>query len=864
MDPPTRRQSVQAGGPPPPVVILFFFLMWMYVSPSNDYRSSTLSPHDLFTQKLNREWHQLDVLNQTRWGDFAPRLDADDPLAGGGMGSWLNMTGFRKGDRYAWSRLKRVQQRFDVFRKEYGIPFEEDNSEPETGKQSETEEDTHQQPAMYQNLSGIVSGPWVRSQGLGFEGQQSGSRHHPNISEIAPNTFWAWDELNRNITGDEGKVMMSLYRSNINVGRESLEPNLRLKNEPTVVSASLYLKDDVKHDGWEIDVHGVHWPESGELLLTTTSDKFAGLYGLPHLTRNPDHFNSSQHVMNDTLGYALRKSQEYSYRTGDVLSGEELVNPRPHCEYIVYVQVHAIPTLPQSSVDAIEQELLSPKGAPLANPPPLEVSFVIFSPDCDFVLESKGPPSYVPAEGQHLKGWKSEVYISTLKSLILLMTGILFAQVMLQVQQQKDASTPSTVGRISLYTIGMLTAADFLTFFLALMLGSTLSSLYPTMYVTAFFGCMGSVLGGRFLADITKVQEPERLERQRTRERQRARAEAARASQNPPPPGSQMPILSAAGADVPGPVASPPSDDPSIIIPSDQDIDAEIAQSNRNATPSGGLPAPATAARPTQRQAEMWNFASSIGPLLFSMTAFFLITAHSLTWPPFYRNIYINTLALIYLSMWWPQIYRNIVRNCRRALLKRFVIGQSLCRLAPFAYFYLIEGNVSFAETSPVAMGCLAMYVWAQIWILLLQEVLGPRFGLPAKVTSWLDLPEAWEYHPILREDDVEGGGMPIGLVQAPHTSPSVSRTSSNVGEVEHLKKHDGHSRTVDCAICMNVLEVPVLAAGEETTGGVQGMFERRKYMVTPCRHVFHSECLEGWMKFRLQCPICREALPPL
>jgi hypothetical protein len=71
----------------------------------------------------------------------------------------------------------------------------------------------------------------------------------------------------------------------------------------------------------------------------------------------------------------------------------------------------------------------------------------------------------------------------------------------------------------------------------------------------------------------------------------------------------------------------------------------------------------------------------------------------------------------------------------------------------------------------------------------------------------------------------------------------------------------------VDCAICMQVLEVPVVGAGEDAStsaGGVAGMLARRLYMVTPCRHVFHSNCLEGWMRFRLQCPICRENLPPL
>jgi len=65
----------------------------------------------------------------------------------------------------------------------------------------------------------------------------------------------------------------------------------------------------------------------------------------------------------------------------------------------------------------------------------------------------------------------------------------------------------------------------------------------------------------------------------------------------------------------------------------------------------------------------------------------------------------------------------------------------------------------------------------------------------------------------------------------------------------------------------MQVLEVPVVGAGEDASanaGGVAAMLARRLYMVTPCRHVFHSTCLEGWMRFRLQCPICRENLPPL
>ena len=34
------------------------------------------------------------------------------------------------------------------------------------------------------------------------------------------------------------------------------------------------------------------------------------------------------------------------------------------------------------------------------------------------------------------------------------------------------------------------------------------------------------------------------------------------------------------------------------------------------------------------------------------------------------------------------------------------------------------------------------------------------------------------------------------------------------------------------------------------------------KLMITPCKHVFHSECLQAWIVVRLECPICKQVLP--
>jgi hypothetical protein len=35
----------------------------------------------------------------------------------------------------------------------------------------------------------------------------------------------------------------------------------------------------------------------------------------------------------------------------------------------------------------------------------------------------------------------------------------------------------------------------------------------------------------------------------------------------------------------------------------------------------------------------------------------------------------------------------------------------------------------------------------------------------------------------------------------------------------------------------------------------------KKPYMITQCKHVFHTQCLENWFKQKKECPFCRQEI---
>lgn len=515
--------------------------------------------------------------------------------------------------------------------------------------------------------------------------------------------------------------------------------------------------------------------------------------------------------------------------------------PAPKCEHIIYLQQHPVmigdAAADRLLLERMEQELRYPMGAPIPDPPLMVMSAVVFSPDCGYILQTKGTPEFPPSDSLYVTGPKHEEYSKYAARLIFVVSGVFVAQIALLLRQIKEASTPSTRSRISFYTIALMALGDaFVLTFIVLELYAAVSFLVLT---TASFLAFLSVsyIGMKFMMEIWAVQEPERREQDRP--------------PNPSPPTTRAGTL-------PSPSTAPAVQDSGatpIILSPDQDAPDDETDSP---------PPPTRTAPPTPRQirSDVGTMYARFYLVLFSML---ILSIWAFLLPRRLGSIYTRFLAAVYLSFWVPQIYRNVMRNCRKALRWDFVAGQSVLRLFPFLYFLTARGNVLFIRPDYTSAFIMTGWVWIQAWILVSQDVLGPRFFVPR---GWA--PHAYDYHPMLRDlsgadEDLEAGGGVLSIASLRGDERDLVSDSKD----DDKQWKDRKKAIFDCAICMQDIEVPVLPApsasgGSSVADGASSILSRRLYMVTPCRHIFHTACLESWMRLRLQCPICRESIPPV
>lgn len=236
------------------VVLVFFFL---FISPES-HRPSQSQQSNLHHRIVN-EHKAISLLNITKYGTFDP-----------GKNLWINITGLRQDDGYAWNVLSQVQERAreQVSRILGGIPSNSPSSSSNSPFRNENGPGLYgyfeniSYISVYQNVTGTIRGQWTRS---GIE--KPLVKPILNLSALTPDISYSTRQYNRNITGDEGKISIKLDQ----------QSSRSLASEHGFVRgirAEMVIKDKGSTgDGWEMTLHGLHYPEKGGIVLVTTSQK---------------------------------------------------------------------------------------------------------------------------------------------------------------------------------------------------------------------------------------------------------------------------------------------------------------------------------------------------------------------------------------------------------------------------------------------------------------------------------------------------------------------------------------------------------------------------------------------------------------
>ena len=247
-----------------PRVFLFLILLFLFFSSPNTRPPSPAQQLQL-DNILAKERYGIGLLNGSAPGDFNPAT-----------GRWINVTGFRHGDNFAWNLLPEVQSRvreqrqsiFYAHPADFQSPVHIDSRLGRNISATDTELPTsviassENGDDVYRNITGFIKGKWVRR-------EPAAGNDNPvlNLSSLAPSELYTTEDFLYNVTGREGDVHFKLD--------QKYSENFILSGSyATDVKVEMTLKDEASNgDGWAIVLHGVHSPQHGSIILTSTSAK---------------------------------------------------------------------------------------------------------------------------------------------------------------------------------------------------------------------------------------------------------------------------------------------------------------------------------------------------------------------------------------------------------------------------------------------------------------------------------------------------------------------------------------------------------------------------------------------------------------
>ena len=227
-----------------------------------------------------------------------------------------------------------------------------------------------------------------------------------------------------------------------------------------------------------------------------------------------------------------------------------------------------------------------------------------------------------------------------------------------------------------------------------------------------------------------------------------------------------------------------------------------------------------------------------------------------------------------YILVFVPQIIFNFNNKNRVSFPIIYIISLILNRIYPSFYFCIIENNFLRIPTNKVSIFVNMFILIILFAILYSQTLIGPRwfmlfkekgeyeFYLDEKALRKLKKAETDNLEcliclsPIIPKKNINNNNNNeyindngFGFNETDNLVIEVSDNSIN--NIENKKKCKFKYDNKCCG------EKSILFNFHEFSKNIHNL----PYMITPCKHIFHSDCLEEWFKMKKECPSCRSII---
>ena len=217
------------------------------------------------------------------------------------------------------------------------------------------------------------------------------------------------------------------------------------------------------------------------------------------------------------------------------------------------------------------------------------------------------------------------------------------------------------------------------------------------------------------------------------------------------------------------------------------------------------------------------------------------------------------------LLTWTPQIIFNIYYNNRISLPWSYIILTSIYRLFIPCYFRLNKNNFFLISPDYTFSFFIISLMIFQIYILYYQSIKGSRFFLPKKFRK-----NIFDFYKNKKEilflnPNANNIECVICLNNIFNDIDNIYNSKFAINDYITLDENE-HIQILRKNYIYNLYE----EKNNSWKNKYYSLFtfnernlniENKKYIMTPCKHLFHSNCLEMWLQRKKECPNCRKEI---